>query len=101
MINRDEDGVIISADSVSDVTNALSEIEKTLKKTVKNGIEDMSDNEKHDLVFKMQDLKVLITLVTPEMQKSANPMELISYLKQIMKIKSAAEDFKKLGIDEI
>jgi hypothetical protein len=97
LINRDEDGVIVSADSVADVTQAMAQIEKALECAVKDGLEDMSNEDKEDIIAQMNDLKILITLVTPDMQKSAKPTELISFLRQIIKVKSAAEEFKKLG----
>lgn len=94
MINRDENGKVISADSISDITDELSEIESLMNKTVKKGPEGLDEEEKNSLISKIDDMNILINIATDEIKKGGNPMALLGFLKQVMKIKSAAEKFK-------
>lgn len=101
MINRDENGVIVSVDSLADVNAEIEKINGSLKYALKNGMDDMSDGEKEELAGQMADLKVLLALNTPELQRSAKPAELLSFLRLIMKVKNSAESFKeKYGNDD-
>lgn len=95
MIIRDENGKPISAQSVKDVTEELAEIEKLLNSDVKS----LGDEEKLSLVARISELKELIALVTPELQKASNPLELMGFMKQVLKIKNTAEKFKERNID--
>ncbi len=95
MIIRDEEGRPISAEKVSDVSNELAKIEKKLK----SNIAAMSDDEKKELINELSELKDIIALVTPELQKSSNPLELMGFMKQVLKIKTTAEKFKEKNID--
>ena len=95
MITRDENGKPVSAESVSDITEELSGIEKALRRDIKN----LSDEEKKQLVSGLSELQDLIALVTPELQKASNPLELMSFMKQVLKIKNTAEKFKEKNID--
>lgn len=90
MIIRDEEGRPISAEKISDVSNELAKIEKKLRSDVVS----MTDDEKKELVDELAQLKDIISLVTPELQKSSNPIELMSFMKQVLKIKNTAEKFK-------
>lgn len=95
MIIRDEEGRPIAAEKVSDVSDELAGIEKKLRADVKK----MSDEEKKDLINELSELQDIIGLVTPELQKSSNPIELMGFMKQVLKIKNTAEKFKEKNID--
>lgn len=95
MIIRDEEGRPIAAEKVSDVSDELAGIEKKLRADVKK----MSDEEKKELINKLSELQDIIGLITPELQKSSNPIELMGFMKQVLKIKNTAEKFKEKNID--
>lgn len=95
MIIRDEQGRPIAAENVSDVSDELAGIEKKLRADVKK----MSDDEKKELINELSELQDIIGLVTPELQKSSNPIELMGFMKQVLKIKNTAEKFKEKNID--
>ena len=95
MIIRDEKGRPIAAEKVSDVSDELAGIEKKLRADVKK----MSDEEKKELINELSELQDIIGLVTPELQKSSNPIELMGFMKQVLKIKNTAEKFKEKNID--
>ena len=44
-------------------------------------------------------MKDIISLVTPELQKGSNPLELMKFMKQVLKIKGAAEKFMEKNND--
>lgn len=98
MLNRDENGVLVSADKVSDVTDALKEIEKKISKAMKKK-DKLSEEENADLVKSASELTTLLSLVNPEMQKTASPMELIAYLKQVVSIKKIGDALQELKND--
>lgn len=98
MLNRDENGVLVSADKVSDVTDALKDIEKKISKAMKKK-DKLSEEENADLVKSASELKALLSLVNPEMQKTASPMELIAYLKQVVNIKKIGDELQELKND--
>lgn len=95
MIIRDEEGRPIAAEKVSDVSDELAGIEKKLRADVKK----MSDEEKKELINELSELQDIIGLVTPELQKSSSPIELMGFMKQVLKIKNTAEKFKEKNID--
>lgn len=95
MIIRDEESRPIAAEKVSDVSDELAGIEKKLRADVKK----MSDEEKKELINELSELQDIIGLVTPELQKSSNPIELMGFMKQVLKIKNTAEKFKEKNID--
>ncbi len=95
MIIRDEEGRPIAAEKVSDVSDELAGIEKKLRADIKK----MSDDEKKELINELSELQDIIGLVTPELQKSSNPIELMGFMKQVLKIKNTAEKFKEKNID--
>ena len=95
MIIRDENGKPIAAEKVSDVTEALGAIEKKLR----SDVAAMSDEEKKTLVTELSDMKDIISLVTPELLKNSNPIELMKFMKQVLKIKTAAEKFTEKNSD--
>lgn len=96
MIIRDENGRPIFAEKISDVSEELAKIEKKLR----TDVAAMSDEEKKELVGELSQLKDIIDLVTPELQKSSNPLELMGFMKQVLKIKTTAEKFKEKNIDD-
>ena len=96
MIIRDEEGRPISAEKVSDVSNELAKVEKKLR----SDVTAMSDEEKKELLSELSELKDIFALVTPELQKASNPIELMGFMKQVLKIKTAAEKFKEKNIDD-
>ena len=95
MIIRDENGKPLAAEKVSDVTEALRVIEKKLG----SDVAAMSDEEKKTLVTELSDMKDIISLVTPELQKGSNPLELMKFMKQVLRIKGAAEKFMEKNND--
>ena len=95
MIIRDEEGRPIAAEKVSDISDELAGIEKKLRADVKK----MSDEEKKELINELSELQDIIGLVTPELQKSSNPIELMGFMKQVLKIKNTAKKFKEKNID--
>ena len=95
MIIRDEEGRPIAAEKVSDVSDELAGVEKKLRADVKK----MSDEEKKELINELSELQDIIGLVTPELQQSSNPIELMGFMKQVLKIKNTAEKFKEKNID--
>lgn len=96
MIIRDEEGRPISAEKVSDVSDKLAKVEKKLR----SDVTAMSDEEKKELLSELSELKDIFALVTPELQKASNPIELMGFMKQVLKIKTAAEKFKEKNIDD-
>lgn len=96
MIIRDEEGRPISAEKVSDVSDELAKVEKKLR----SDVTAMSDEEKKELLSELSELKDIFALVTPELQKASNPIELMGFMKQVFKIKTAAEKFKEKNIDD-
>ena len=95
MIIRDEEGRPIAAEKVSDVSDEHAGIEKKLRADVKK----MSEEEKKELINELSELQDIIGLVTPELQQSSNPIELMGFMKQVLKIKNTAEKFKEKNID--
>ena len=96
MIIRDEEGRPISAEKVSDVSDEIAKVEKKLR----SDVTAMSDEEKKELLSELSELKDIFALVTPELQKASNPIELMGFMKQVLKIKTAAEKFKEKNIDD-
>lgn len=98
MIKRDENGAIVSAEHISDITASLKDIEKKINSAIKKG-DKLPDDEKEKLNKAAEDLKSLFTLVTPELQKKASPIEMMNYLKQVVSIKKIADKLKELKND--
>ena len=96
MIIRDEEGRPISAEKVSDVSDELAKVEKKLR----SDVTAMTDEAKKELLSELSELKDIFALVTPELQKASNPIELMGFMKQVLKIKTAAEKFKEKNIDD-
>lgn len=98
MIKRDADGHIISADKLSEVTGELKRIEKNLSAAIKKKGE-INDAEKAELEKNASDMKELFQAVSPALQKGANPMELIGFLKQVARMKELSEKIKEIKND--
>lgn len=98
MIKRDENGLPVAADKLSDITSALKDIEKKMDFALKKS-DAMTEDEKSDVITAMKDLEPLMSLVNDSAKSGANPMELIGLLKQVMKIKSTADKIKGLKND--
>lgn len=93
MIIRDENGKAVSAESLSDITKEITEIEKifdTAVKNKKNGA-SMPQDEKDALQARMEDLKVLISTVEDSVKKNANTMEILGFVKALTKLKKFAD----------
>lgn len=98
MLHRNEDGIIISADKLADVTAGLKDIEKKITSAIKKG-DKLNDEENTELEKSAKDLQVLFALSSPELQKTANPVELMNYLKEIVSIKKIADKLKDMKND--
>lgn len=98
MLRRDENGVLVSADKISDVTNALKDTEKKISKAMKNK-DKLTEEENSELIKAASELQPLLSLVTPEMQKESSPMDVIAYVKQVVGIKKIADALKELNND--
>lgn len=102
MIIRDEKGRAISVEKLSDITSEINDIEDIISKAVankKNG-GSMSAEEKAELNTRMEDLKVIMSSVGKDMQSKAKPMELMSFIKALTKLKKLAEtDLSELKND--
>lgn len=98
MIKRDEDGKIIAVDKLSSVTSELKNIEKKLSVAVKKKGQ-LTEDEDKELAKSASDMKELFALVSPSLQKGANPMELIGFLKQVAKMKELSEKLKEFKND--
>lgn len=68
-------------------------------KKLRADVKKMSDEEKKELINELSELQDIIGLVTPELQQSSNPIELMGFMKQVLKIKNTAEKFKEKNID--
>lgn len=99
MIHRDENGIITSVDSLSEVNELIGNLEKKLKKASKKGIDTYSDDEKQVLLSEVKELKTLMPIAEEKMKESKNPMELLSFVKQILKLKNMSEELTKLTGD--
>lgn len=98
MLHRNEDGIIISADKLADVTAGLKNIEKKITSAIKKG-DKLNDEENTELEKGAKDLQALFALSSPELQKTANPVELMNYLKEIVSIKKIADKLKDMKND--
>lgn len=97
MILRDEEGRAIGIERVSDLTEEIADIEKVLNKALKNqnkGI-SMPQEEKDELIFRIQDLRVLMPAVAEDIKTGANAMEIISFIKEMSKLKKITEKLEK------
>lgn len=98
MLTRDENGTPVGAEKLSDLTDAFKEIEKKLNKGTKKH-DTLSEDEKAELIKCASDIQPMINLVTPELQKTASPMELLSFLKQVAGLKKLGDTLKEMKND--
>ena len=98
MIKRDENGIPVSAEHISDITAELKDIEKKVNAALKKG-DSLSDEEKAKLTKAASQLKPLFDIVTPDLQKKASPMEMMNYLKQVLNIKKLSDKLQELKND--
>ena len=94
MIIRDEEGRPISAEKVSDVSDELARSKKKLG----SDVTAMSDEEKKGLLSELSELKDILHSLRRSC-KSVEPIELMGFMKQVLKIKTAAENSRK-NIDD-
>ncbi len=98
MIKRNENGEIVSADKLSEITSELKRIEKSLSVAVKkNG--NLTEEEEQSMIKDAADMKALFGVINPELQKSAGPLDLMGYLKQVVKMKELGEKLKEIKND--
>ena len=93
MILRDEEGRAIGIERVSDLTDEISDIEKVLNTALKNKKKNipMPQEEKDDLTRRLEDLKVLMPAAAEDIKAEANAMEIISFIKEMAKLKKITE----------
>lgn len=98
MIKRNENGEIISADKLSEITSELKRIEKNLSIAVKKKGE-LTEEEEQGMIKDAADMKALFGILTPDLQKTAGPLDLMAYLKQVVKMKELGEKLKEIKND--
>lgn len=102
MILRDEEGRAIGIERVSDLTDEIADIEKVLNKALKNKKKNipMSQEEKNALNLRLEDLKILMPSAAEDIKAGANAMEIISFLKEISKLKKITEKLAECVNDD-
>lgn len=98
MINRNENGEIVSVDKLSEITSELKRIEKNLSAGMKKK-DSLTEEEEKSLAADAADMKALFGAVNPDVQKGASPLELMGYLKQVVRMKDLAEKIKEMKND--
>ncbi|MDD6275974.1 MAG: hypothetical protein PUB20_04035 [Clostridia bacterium] len=95
MIHRDENGKIISVDSLKDITETAKSVREQIS-SVLDG--DISDFEKVKAGFaeKTKELQDLMEFATPELKDKAGAIEKLNFVKELLKMKSAADELQKL-----
>lgn len=93
MIIKDENDGALSLESLSDITKEINEIEAIFSKAIANKKKggSMPQEEKDELKARMEGLNAVMTTVGKEMQEKAKPMELLSFIKALAKLKKVAE----------
>jgi hypothetical protein len=93
MILRDEDGRAIGIERVSDLTDEIADIEKVLNAALKNKKKNipMPQEEKDALARRLEDLKILMPAAAEDIKAGANAMEIISFIKEMAKLKKITE----------
>ena len=102
MILRDEEGRAIGIERVSDLTEEIADIEKVLNKTLKNKKKNISmpQEEKDALTRRLEDLKVLMPAAAEDIKAGANAMEIISFIKEMAKLKKISEKLAECVNDD-
>lgn len=102
MIIRDEEGRAIGVEKLSDLTEEISDLEKVLNKALKNKKKNipMPQDEKDALKLRLEDLKVLMSSASEEIKSGANAMQIISFIKEMSKLKSITEKLAECVKDD-
>ena len=102
MILRDDEGRAIGIERVSDLTEEISDIEKVLNTALKNKKKNISmpQDEKEALTRRLEDLKVLMPAAAEDIKAGANAMELISFIKEMAKLKKITEKLAECVNDD-
>ncbi len=102
MIIRDKDGRAIGVEKLSDLTEEISDLEKVLNKALKNKKKNipMPQDEKDVLKLRLEDLKVLMSSASEEIKSGANAMQIISFIKEMSKLKSITEKLAECVKDD-
>lgn len=102
MIIRDEEGRAIGFEKLSDLTQEVSDLEKILNKALKNKKKNipMPQDEKDEIKFRLEDLKVLMASANEELKSGANAMQIISFIKEMAKLKKITENLAECVKDD-
>lgn len=102
MIIRDKDGRAIGVEKLSDLTEEISDLEKVLNKALKNKKKNipMPQDEKDVLKLRLEDLKVLMSSASEEIKSGANAMQIISFIKEMSKLKNITEKLAECVKDD-
>lgn len=102
MIIRDEEGRATGVEKLSDLTEEISDLEKVLNKALKNKKKNipMPQDEKDALKLRLEDLKVLMSSASEEIKSGANAMQIISFIKEMSKLKSITEKLAECVKDD-
>ncbi len=102
MIIRDEEGRAIGFEKLSDLTQEVSDLEKILNKALKNKKKNipMPQDEKDEIKFRLEDLKVLMASANEELKSGANAMQIISFIKEMAKLKKITESLAECVNDD-
>ena len=102
MIIRDEEGKAIGFEKLSDLTQEISDLEKILNKALKNKKKDipMPQDKKDEIKSRLEDLKVLMSSASEELKSGANAMQIISFIKEMAKLKKITESLAECVNDD-
>lgn len=102
MIIRDEEGRAVGFEKLSDLTQEISELEKILNKALKNKKKNISmpQEEKDAIKLRLEDLKVLMSCANEEIKSGANAMQIISFIKEMAKLKKITESLAECVNDD-
>ncbi len=98
MILRDDEGRALRAESLSDITKEIGEIEDIIATAAENKKRggSMSEDEREVLSIRIEDLKSVITAIDDDMKKNAKTFELLAFIKQFTKFKKLIDDLQRL-----
>lgn len=102
MIIRDEEGRAIGFEKLSDLTQEVSELEKILNKALKNKKKNipMPQDEKDEIKFRLENIKALMSSANEELKSGANAMQIISFIKEMAKLKKITENLAECVKDD-
>ena len=95
MITRNENGEILSVDSLKDITEAAQAFRKEMDILLNNDANNVEER-KQGALAKANDLKALMNCVTPELKDKASAMEKIAFVKELLKMKSVTDENQEL-----